>query len=199
MILSILICTIEGREAQFEKLLFELSRQRSVYGRFNDVEILHWKDNKQMTVGTKRQKLLEQATGDYVVFVDDDDEVSPFYIIRILTAIDQQKPDCIGFKIRCIFDGGIPKTAVGSNRFSAWADNVEGYDYVRTIYHKNPIRRDIALKIGYMDMRYAEDHDYSKRLKASGLLKTEVFLDEYLYIYNYSSKIPHNQKYGIRK
>ncbi len=193
MKLDILICTIETRRNEFNLLKHHLQTQINEYGRQKEVQIISECDNKQISVGTKRQLLLEKATGEYVVFIDDDDMVPYFYVENILSAIES-KPDCIGFKILCKGTKGI--TASASNRWSKWGDNIGGFDYVRTIYHKNPIKRETALKIGYKDMRFGEDADYSKRLKESGLLTEEIFIDEFMYEYRYKfedAKI----KYGI--
>lgn len=189
MLLSILICTIDSRKNEFNKLLTKLKMQA-----LDEVEILSICDNKEMTIGAKRNKLLKMAEGDYVCFVDDDDSVSDDYINSILKAT-KSKPDCIGFKIECNMEGKI-ESAIASNRYDTWCENKDGYRYCRTIYHKTPVKREIALKIGYKDIRYAEDHDYSSRLKQSGLLKKEVFIDKVLYYYNYKFE-NHKTKYGI--
>ena len=203
--LAILIPTVSGREDNFQSLLEELHKQeefiKNSYPDIYDekkVKVISVKDNKEMSIGLKRQKLLQMAEAcDFVVFIDDDDMISPKYLLSILESMNSHV-DCIGFKIRCTFDNGPAKTAVGSNVFKEWGNNQFGYDYVRTIYHKNPIKRDIAAQIGFNDLRYAEDHDYSIRLKQSELIRNEVFIDDYLYYYQYSSKIPHNDKYGIK-
>ena len=190
MKLSILIRTIVGREAQFETLYKSLWWQN-----YNaDIEIIVEKDNKELSVGAKAQKLIERANGDYVVFIDDDDAVSNDYIESILEAI-KEDPDCIGFKIECNMEGK-NEIAIASNRYNDWFENIDGFKYARTIYHKTPVKREIAIKIGFKDMRYGEDHDYSKRLKESGLLKNEVFIDKFLYFYNYKFENP-KTKYGI--
>lgn len=191
MKLSILICTVLGREVKFNALMLNLQKQSAIHP---DVEILFEKDNKQISVGAKRQKLIERAKGDYVVFIDDDDAVPAYYVINILMAIES-KPDCIGFKIEC--SGTRGRLASSSNRYLQWAENQNGFDYVRTIYHKNPVRREYALIIGYQDMRFGEDAEYSKRLKESGLLIKEVYIDEIMYYYNYKPE-PFQVKYGIK-
>lgn len=194
--LSILIATIPERRDQFEKLVNDLTRW--------PIEVLS--DNRPrmaVSVGLKRQSLLEIAQGDYVCFHDDDDWHSPNYVPLMLKAIEDHAPDCIGFEITCKGMGrsinrsrnGF-KLAAASKRYDKWGDNVEGYDYVRSTYHKTPVKREIALKAGFKDLRFAEDHDYSMSLKATGLLKTEVFIPEPLYIYRYHYE-PHNIKYGI--
>lgn len=193
MILSILIATVKGREKSFDKLIKTLESQTC-----SDVEVLSLKDNKELSIGNKRQTLIEMASGDYVCFIDDDDSVAPDYIERILGALEQ-KPDCVGFKILCTTNGTNPRTACGSLRYKVWANNKDGYDYVRSPYHKNPILRSAVLQIGFKDMRFGEDHDFSKRMSESGLLQHEVFINDYMYYYQYSTKENHNKKYGIRK
>lgn len=192
MKLNILICTIPNRVNQFNLLKHHLQTQINELGAQKEVKILSKLDNKEISVGAKRQLLLEEATADYIVFIDDDDMVPYFYVEKLLSAISLA-PDCIGFKILCKGTKGV--TASASLKWGDWAENVEGFDYVRTIYHKNPIKREIALQIGYKDMRFAEDYDYSKRLKESGLLNHEVFIDEVMYEYRYAYENP-KTKYG---
>jgi len=193
MQLSILICTTFDRTDMFNLLKHHLQTQINEFGFRKEVEILSECDNKEISVGKKRQSLLEKAIGEYIVFIDSDDMVPYYYVQKNLEAI-KENPDCIGFRINCKGTPGI--TASASNRWDDWADNKGGFDYVRTIYHKNPVKREIALQIGFKDMRFAEDYDYSKRLKASGLLKNEVFIDEIMYEYRYKYENP-RIKYGI--
>ena len=192
MKLSICIATIPGREHLFGKLMAHLWRQSAGL----PVEIIYDASDKQvMSIGAKRQRLIEAASGDYVVFIDDDDWVPDNYVEEILKAT-LTTPDCIGFKVE-VNGMGRRKYASASNRWERWGEKVDGHDYVRTIYHKNPVLREHALKIGYKDMRFAEDHNYSDRLKASGLLKKEVYVDQVLYIYRYKHE-PIKKKFGIK-
>ena len=188
MRLSILIATINERHAQFNALLHHLEKQA-----LPQVEVLSLADNKEISIGIKRQRLLEIATGDYIVFVDDDDWVADNYVAAIMQAI-AHRPDCIGFRLHCCIDGAV-KNAIGSLRYRHWESCRDGFDYVRSIYHKNPVKRELALQTGFNDLRYAEDIDYSKRLQQ--WLSTEYFIDEQLYFYRYISAVPHNAKYGI--
>jgi len=192
--LSILICTTINRTEMFNQLVHHLQTQINEFGRQKEVEIVSECDNKEISVGKKRQNLIEKAKGDYVVFIDSDDFVPYYYVEKILEAI-KLSPDCIGFRIECKGTTGV--TASASNKWDDWADNVGGFDYVRTIYHKTPVKREIALEIGYKDLRFAEDYDYSKRLKQSGLLKHEVFINEIMYEYRYKHE-DSKTKYGIK-
>ncbi len=193
MKLSILVCTIVSRKKEFDLLRHHLQTQINELGLQKEVEILYQCDDKEISVGKKRQILLERSKGDYVVFIDDDDMVPYFYVQKIAEAI-KLNLDCIGFRIECTGTSG--KTASASDKWNDWADNVGGFDYVRTIYHKNPIKRGLALLIGYKDMRFGEDYDYSKRLKTSCLLQNEVFIDEVMYLYRFKYEDP-KTKYGL--
>lgn len=188
-ILSILCATVENRCDLFARLHAHLKKQAD--GR--PVEIVVACDAKQISIGAKRQQLLERATGDYVAFVDDDDWVSDDYVDRILNAV-ATKPDCVGFEISCTFNGGPIKRAVTSIRYKTWGDNQDGFAFVRPIYHKSVVRRELALKVGFPDLRYAEDRWYSDRIMK--WVKTEVFVPATLYHYRFRSE-PFNQKYGI--
>ncbi len=130
-LLSILIRTIVGREEKFNALWWKLEHQRylliKLYGEDN-VEMLFEKDNKEISVGAKAQKLIERASGMFVCFIDDDDDVPEYYISKILSAIKNNIDlDCIGFRIEC--KGTAGKTASASNKWDDWADNVGGFDY----------------------------------------------------------------------
>lgn len=201
MKLSILICTIPERVGLFALLKEHLREQINELGVQRDVEIVS--DDRPrgtISVGAKRQSLLERAQGDYVVFIDDDDWVPYHYVARVAQAIDQN-PDCIGYKEVCKgMSGprGPDRTAIHSNKYLRWCDKCYGVDHVRTIFHKDPVRRNIALKIGFKDMKFGEDHEYSQRLKRElvRMRAKEVFIDEVMYEYRYSEE-PHDIKYGI--
>jgi glycosyltransferase involved in cell wall biosynthesis len=190
MKLSILICTVVSRKTQFDNLYRSLLTQS-----VPQVEILYIRDNKEISVGKKRQLLLERAKGEYIVYIDDDDRVSDDYVECILKAISEF-PDCIGFLINCNISGKI-KHAKASRIYPDWKDDTDGYDYVRSPYHKTPIKREIAMTIGFNDIRFGEDYDYSMRLMKSDLLKKEVFINKELYFYQYVYESP-EKKYGIK-
>jgi glycosyltransferase involved in cell wall biosynthesis len=184
MKLSICIATLPTRKQFFDELTNHLAEQILAQDAIDEVEIVSECDNGEMSIGNKRQKMLEDATGDYVVNIDDDDRVPDFYVEKILEAI-KENPDCIGFRVEChnIREG---VTASVSNKYKDWLSNHDGFDFVRCIHHLTPVKREISLKIGYKDMKGAEDSDYSFRLRDSGLLKKEVYINEVMYYYLYN-------------
>lgn len=187
--LSILLCTVISRANLFALLHAHILKQADG----KRVEVLVACDNKEISIGKKRQNLLEQATGDYVCYVDDDDWVADDYVDRILAALESG-PDCVGFLITCTTNGRNPKSAIASMRYKEWGENRDGYAHTRGCYHKTPCRREIALKVGFPDLRYAEDKPYARGVTAR--VRTEVFVPHVLYHYRFRSE-PFAAKYGI--
>ena len=60
------------------------------------VEIRILRDNKEMSVGEKRNKLIHMAKGEYFSFIDDDDLVSEEYVDQVLRKIFKN-PDIVTF------------------------------------------------------------------------------------------------------
>lgn len=179
MILSLLICHLPARKLLLDKLLFELRSQISA-GQYK-VEILIDRDAGK--VGAKRQRLLEQAQGDYVAFIDDDDWVAPDYLSSIVPALGAY--DAIGFQGEISTNGRNVKLFTISKEHKY---EEKGGIYYRYNNHLSPVRREIALKIGYKDVSFAEDFDYAMRLKESGLVKTEKYIYKALYFYRYVTR-----------
>lgn len=199
MILSILIPTVKGREQAFNELKEFLQWQISRDSLQDKVEILSLCDNKEISIGEKRNRMLQMANGEYCVMIDDDDTVHYNYVPTVLKALES-KPDCIGYKELCLFENDIVRTSDFSIKYPGWEDSYTsliygGFNHVRTPFYKAPIKTELCKQVGFKDLRFAEDHDFSKRIHP--LLKNESYIDEFMYIYRYKTE-PHNQKYGIR-
>jgi len=192
MKLSILICTTVDRRDLFVPLYAEFQRQ--IQGKLDSVEILAEEDNKEISVGAKRQKLLERAQGEYIVFFDSDDLPYGDYIDSILQSLRTRR-DMVGFLIDMTTNGKNKLVCCHSLKYKQWAKNVDGYAYVRNVTHFNPVKRELALQAGFKDMRFGEDKDYSDRL--TPLCQTEVFIPRALFHYRYSTAQPHHEKYGF--
>lgn len=192
MILSILICTIPQRKELFETLIKELARQ------MNEIEErieIKWNPEPRgkMTIGKKRQILLEESTGEYIVYFDDDDFPEPNYMRAIIEAL-KDKPDCVGLKIRMTTNGANEQTCIHSLVNKTWRK--ENNVYYRNVTHFNPVKREIAIKVGFEDIAFGEDKLYSDLI--TPFCETEVFIDEFLFNYRYTNHESHNDKYGIQ-
>jgi Glycosyl transferase family 2 len=185
-ILSILICTVPPRKEMLDSLLNDLQRQISLlpkeYGK--KIEII-WNSDIEMVRGNKRNKLLDIATGKFVVFIDDDDHVSEDYVHSILEAIAMDPTvDCIGMDGWMTTNGQDYREWSISKTYGSWyeKDSV----YYRTPNHISPIRRELADLHGFPDIDFAEDYKYS--MDVLPYLKRETKINKKLYHYDYRSK-----------
>lgn len=186
MILSILIPSTTDRQQMLENLMAGINRQIQQLGVEGSVQILTEIDNREITTGAKRNLLLQKAEGEYVVFVDSDDEVSYDYVSEILKAT-LDKPDVIGINGYMTTNGENRENFKISKDFLyiAIKDATGKTEYLRHNNHLCPIKREIALKIGFKNQYFAEDYDYAVRLKESGLIQTETYIEKDLYHYKF--------------
>lgn len=188
-ILSICIATVPDRCEEFDLLYSELNRQTEGL----PVEIVvNDAPRGTMSIGAKRQAMNQDAQGAYVVHIDDDDWVPPEYVTSIVGAL-QSGPDCVGHYELVEGVKGVPQLSIWSNRVLSWQEGAQvrsryGVDYARTPFHKTPLKREHALAVGFRDMGFGEDHEFSRRLQASGLCRTEVFIPKVLYFYRCDPK-----------
>ena len=138
MKLEILVPTIPSRAAMLEKLRAVLKPQCKRSARITI-------DDGPGTVGVKRQRMIEQATGDYVAFVDDDDMVAPDYVARILPCL-KSKPDVVGITMHVTMDGHDYRPSPIFRHSLRYRENHHWQGQERTPHHLCPLRRDMALK-----------------------------------------------------
>ena len=190
--LSILIPTLPARIETLSLLIQLLNKQVIDFALIDKVQILTLCDTKEMSVGAKRNKLLELSVGRYVCFIDDDDTISPKYLFEIIRAI-QSNADVITF---C----GEYVEYNQSKDFSISKMHNRNYNDHKTIYrlpnHLCPVKREIALQCLFTDKNYGEDSDYSERI--NNVIQSEYHIQEKLYYYLYDSNLsqtkPNNNK-----
>lgn len=186
--LSICICTLPARRAQLDRLGDEIYWQMLSWPR--EVEVLI--DQREgVTIGEKRQALLERARGRFVAFVDDDDWVAHDYVHRVVSAIEAHPDaDCTSLVGVMTTAGAAPERFEHSLKHEEW--RTEDGVHLRGPNHLNAVRRDLALQVGFAPVSYAEDVDFGRRLRP--LLKNEASTgDTPLYLYFYQP-----QKEGAR-
>jgi glycosyltransferase involved in cell wall biosynthesis len=176
MTLSILICTLRGREGYLSQLLQSLAPQRR-----DDVEILIESDDRQISTGRKRNILLQRSTGKYVVFVDDDDAIADTYVSDILKAAEQD-PDVIVFNGTMTTDGKDERKWYISKEYGYEAKDGAYYRYPN---HIVPVRRDIAVKFPFQDIKIGEDYLYATAMHNAKVLQSEVKIEKELYHYQF--------------
>lgn len=72
------------------------------------VEVIVMLDNKQISVGKKRNLLKALAKGEYLTYVDDDDKISSDYISTIVAATKTGK-DLITYRVEMIENGAVSR------------------------------------------------------------------------------------------
>lgn len=191
MKLSILICSLESRQEQLNELLSELQHQISsghfkssvngnmMFLRFEHIEVIICTDNKQLSVGAKRNLLIEQARGEYITFIDDDDRITPDYIDSLLQGI-KQGYDSIVFDVMYNPKGGTPKLVKYSCKMR---DRELVTHFERATNHLMCTKRDIVKQVPFKNINFGEDADFAKRLVK--LIKTEGQIDKVLYYYDF--------------
>lgn len=178
MNLSILIPTIPSREKLLSELLIWLKPT-------NKTEILIFSDDCYHSIGAKRNYLLSESTGKFIVFIDDDDLVHENYCEIITNVIENENVDYIGYKMKRSFDGIAQTPEYHSIRYKeCYKDTIASY---RHISHTNPIKRAIAKSFRFPFITNGEDNQWCEKIYKSEMVKKEFFIDDYLYEQRYVS------------
>jgi glycosyltransferase involved in cell wall biosynthesis len=140
-----------------------------------------------MTIGDKRNRLIQMATGKYIAFIDDDDMIHRDYLRVILRSLELD-PDVVGIVGEITMR--VPNRGTMKRRFyhtianSVYRTSQRGYE--RPPNHLNPMKRDIAAKFEFVDKSHGEDTDWAMRICKAKVLQSEVMNDNILYYYNFN-------------
>lgn len=148
------------------------------------VKILTAEDNREKSIGEKRNYLIDNSKTDYSVFVDDDDTVSADYVDQILIGITKGV-DVVSFRGVITSQGRNPQQFIHKIGF---VYEQKGNVYFRPPNHLNPMKTEYIKQIRFPETSFGEDADFAKRLADSGLLKTEHFIDKPIYFYQFRAK-----------
>ena len=186
------ILHLPKRKQSYDALIVELNKQITASNAQDIVEIITETDEGNLSVGTKRNKVLGRANGEYVCFIDDDDMVTPIYVSKILNAL-KTKPDVVELV------GFLPHHNLPfiHNLKCGGHFRKDGIQF-RTPNHLNTIKTEIARKIRYVEISHGEDQEYSHRLWQSGLMKTEELINERMYIYQFNPRTSETTKFAKR-
>lgn len=187
-ILSILICSIDGREPYLESLKYNIASQMN---KFNlqegvDIEVIVSKDMRgQNTIGKKRNALLQSCKGTWACFIDDDDQIANDYLVNSISILKSQNPDCINLNGWMTTNGMNGESFVHELKHQEYFTK-DGVHY-RPPNHLNIIRTSIGKQFIFPEINHGEDTAWTMDLCRSGLLKTEGRIESIVYYYQYMS------------
>lgn len=202
--LSILICSIPRRSSMLKRLLDSLLGQAAVLPTPQDVEILYLVDDRKLSIGVKRNRLIEAALGQYTCFIDDDDRVWADYIALIFDVMkNKDEPDCIGISGICTTNGLHPKISYFSdaakvlrnrNLSSLKQGTSDDSIPIAHVCHLSPIKRSITSRVKFMDTSWGEDRDWATKI--TPLLESIGLVEKPIYHYDFYNTVSETQKAG---
>lgn len=181
---AILVLTLRRRRAYLARLMRRLEPQLC-----SRCRVFTYDEHEELPIGHRRQILLERIRKKpYVAFIDDDDLVAENYVSVVLDALEHH-PDVVGFRGLYYEDGERKAESVFSVRCKMWdtRETPLGTVHLRTPNHLCPVRRRIALEIGFPPIDHGEDADYSMRLMKQFPNLRETFINDHLYTYLFRS------------
>jgi hypothetical protein len=176
---SVLIPTIPGREASLQSLITGIREKVARLAPGLRVDIVINFDTRVKSIGRKREELLQGATGKYMSFIDDDDQITDAYIEDLRRTIEG---DYHVMRIR----GQIhPYTFTHSLDNPLSGRMARDEVFLRPPNHLNPMLTDVAKLVHFGDATRGEDLDWTIRMAQRGFLKREFQSDpnriHYLY------------------
>lgn len=211
-LLSIQIPTTIDRDKQYALLEEEIRNQCVAMGeeplegfehapgfggwRSVGIEFMYYRDNKELSIGEKRDRMYRASTAKYSVQWDSDDWICEGGIKLMMDALRQHAPSCLGYRESVMINGEYFPSNI-SHRYDDWSEggDLDHFHYRRTNFFKTPILTSVCQVVGVdHSLRYGEDHDFARRIKP--WLKIEQYIDKEIYLYRHLSTI-HNDRYGI--
>jgi glycosyltransferase involved in cell wall biosynthesis len=163
-----------------------LQAQVDAMQRDGDVELLVFLDNRQRTIGEKRDALVQMSRGEFVAFVDDDDDVADEYVAALVGAAERSSAEVsvITFDQRASVNG---VEAICSFSLRHRNEPFAQPSFKRSAWHVCAWRGDMARRVRFPATNYGEDWGWAKHLviEASG----EYHIDRVLHAYRYDERV----------
>jgi len=186
MELSILICHIPERYDFLKRLTEILDPQLEKHK--NTVQCLI-DDSRYKSIGRKRNDLVARAQGKSFLFIDDDDMVADNYVELQLVGV-RSGADCCSLKGIITEDGQNPLLFEHSIKYKEYKTNPPEFPvrYERFPNHLNAVKTEIGRQFKFPEKNHGEDTDYATAMFKSGLIKTEYYIPQVIYYYDWRRK-----------
>lgn len=193
VLFSVLILSIPSRVDRFLMPLY--NKMLGQAEGHPEVEILCLIDNKSMTIGEKRQALLDSARGKWIGFMDDDDGISDDYIKSLSYAMKNNPADVITFDQHCSVNGEEFMVNFSiNNPHQPWIPGSGTKKILRTPYHMCFWRSEIAKSSAFKPSSYGEDLAWCMGMYPK--IRTETHIDKVLHYYQYSDSTSESIQYA---
>jgi glycosyltransferase involved in cell wall biosynthesis len=177
---SILTPTLSSRQAKFLDLMGILLSQAEQDGR---VEVVALHNDGERDIAGYRQALLEDARGDYVSFLDDDDMIEPDFVSSVTAAMEGY-PDFVAFRVSYSSDGRPEsRPTVTGIQYERWYDTMDAM--IRDVVHVCPVRSVIARHADFRVPHGDGKEDWSYVSMVRPLLRTQAEIPRILYHYRH--------------
>lgn len=184
---EILIPTIPHRHELLCKLLSEINRQWQP-----GLGVVVFRDNLENSLIHKQRALVENSQADYISFLDDDDWIAPNFVSRIMESLSEN-PDYVGFQVRWTVDGVEQVPIDHSLRYPGWND-VNPVLLFRDITQLNPMKRELMFLVPWGGEDHGSDRAWAAKMRETGQVRTEVYINSQMYYYRYSTADHFTQK-----
>lgn len=174
---SILIATLARRcERLTEGVLADLAPQLEQV-EAGQIEIVALRNHGEKGLGDIRQRLVEEARGQYLCFVDDDDRLPDYYVSEVLPLLDGV--DYIGWRMQAYLYGISLKPTYHTLDVDHWYET--DIAYWRDVSHLNPIRSALAKQCDFRRTSPPEDVAWTDQ--ARPLVMTQHYINRIMYHY----------------
>jgi hypothetical protein len=129
-------------------------------------------DNREVSIGMKRQRLLESAQGKYMAFVDDDDNITDEYVQDLKATIQGS------YHVMRLRGQICQYTFTHSLENKLEGVMAKGDVFLRPPNHLNPMMTDVAKIIRFGDAVRGEDLEWTIRMAKAGFLSREYSTDD---------------------
>lgn len=186
ILFTVMIPSIHSRLDKLTNLYSKLDKQ---IGNRADVEVLCLVDNKSMTIGEKRNILLQAARGKFVACLDDDDTISDDYIEKICNNLSEDI-DVLCFEQHCSINGEKVMVSFDMNHkdnepLRRGADG-KFINMKRMPWHMCVWKSEIAKKVPFKKLSWGEDWDWCSRMIPA--IGKQVKLFDVLHYYQYTDE-----------
>lgn len=182
---TIMIPTIPGRERSLQTLITQIRTLSQQICPQLRVSIRLGFDDRKITIGAKRDQMLQAAEGRYMSFIDDDDTITPAYFEDAAACI-QGRFDCMRLR------GQISRWTFTHSIATKVTDPMANETtFLRPPNHLNVMKADVAKLFRFVDASSGEDLEWTIRLARTGYNQREYQSDptRIHYIYEFGDRV----------